>query len=234
MSITALIATLRRRAHLIKARRFGVPLPLIPVLRNGHSLSIVDVGAHIGSFTKSISASYSINVAILVEAQKALVDRLSRDFTGPNFRVIHAAVTDKSGTTILHRTKFEPAASVLMPIVTSEHMSLIELHHEDEICPAGSLDELLAPLALEIVDLVKIDVQGAEHLVLAGGRETLARTRVLWVEVSFERLYEGACLFHEVYGTLSSMNFGLRDLAPVFRGPSGDLVQADALFVARK
>ena len=50
--------------------------------------------------------------------------------------------------------------------------------------PARTLDAILKEAAVSRVDVIKIDVEGAEMLVLQGARETLARYRpALIVEV---------------------------------------------------
>jgi len=82
-----------------------------------------------------------------------------------------------------------------------------------------------------MVDLLKLDVQGAEHMVLHGGQNTLSKTNMVWTEVSFKRLYEGACLHMEVYDLLARSGFALFELESGFRSASGELLQADALFI---
>ena len=62
---------------------------------------------------------------------------------------------------------------------------------------------------LESVDLLKLDLQGAERLVLSGGAEVLDQVRVIYTEVFFERLYLGAWLFWEVNEFLSARGFKL-------------------------
>ncbi|HDQ14980.1 MAG TPA: FkbM family methyltransferase [Sediminispirochaeta sp.] len=54
---------------------------------------------------------------------------------------------------------------------------------ERQRVPALSLDELARSLDLADLDLIKIDVEGAEAEVLRGGRELLSRTRRVVVEV---------------------------------------------------
>jgi hypothetical protein len=92
------------------------------------------------------------------------------------------------------------------------------------------LDDLVSTVRFPRIDLLKLDVQGAEHLVLAGAPETLRRTRLIWTEVSFVRLYDGSCLFHELHGQLRKSGFALAELEGGFRSPTKELLQADALF----
>ncbi len=80
------------------------------------------------------------------------------------------------------------------------------------------------------VDLLKLDIQGAELLALEGAVETLKRTRFVWTEVSFAQLYDGACVFPQVFDFLSSHGFALMEITSGFRGSQGELLQADALF----
>jgi 2-O-methyltransferase len=54
-----------------------------------------------------------------------------------------------------------------------------------------SLDAYCARHGIGAVDLLWLDVQGAEGDVIAGARETLARTRYLYTEACDVELYEG-------------------------------------------
>src|SRR5206468_6331662 len=80
--------------------------------------------------------------------------------------------------------------------------------------------------------LVKIDVQGVEDRVIAGGQETLRRTAVAIVEMSFETLYEGQPLFDTVYGMMKELGFSYRgNLGQLASPEDGRLLQCDAVFV---
>jgi hypothetical protein len=83
---------------------------------------------------------------------------------------------------------------------------------------------------LETVDLLKLDLQGAERLVLSGGAEVLDRVEVIYTEVFFEQLYAGAWLFWEMNEFLSHRGFKLCGLSNIVHAPDGDLVQANATF----
>jgi FkbM family methyltransferase len=61
---------------------------------------------------------------------------------------------------------------------------------------------------LPAVDLLWMDVQGAEAEVLAGGAEILKRTKSVFIEVALVASpYKGAALFHEIRSTLESQGF---------------------------
>jgi FkbM family methyltransferase len=70
----------------------------------------------------------------------------------------------------------------------------------------STLDREAAQLSR--VDLLWMDVQGAEGLVLAGGNETLRRTRAVFLEVALTQSpYEGTVLFPEIATRLQRDNF---------------------------
>jgi len=86
---------------------------------------------------------------------------------------------------------------------------------------------------LQIVDnlLIKVDVQGAEDKVIAGGEETFARAAVLILETSFVPLYEGQVLFDAVYDRLRQMGFAYMGTEHIIRHPqTGRVLQCDSLF----
>ena len=102
------------------------------------------------------------------------------------------------------------------------------------ISPASqtiTLDDLFGMFDISSADLLKIDVQGAEHLVIRGGQNALRKTERVWTEVSFKPLYESSSTFTDVYHALYELGFSLMEISHGFRGPDGELLQADALFV---
>ncbi len=98
-------------------------------------------------------------------------------------------------------------------------------------CKVETLDSVAAEMSE--IDLIKIDVQGAEHLVVKGGRKTLKRTRLIWCEVSFRRMYDGSALFNEMYALLNDNGFYLAAMEGGFKSSLGELLQADTLFIAK-
>jgi len=82
----------------------------------------------------------------------------------------------------------------------------------------------------ENVDLLKIDIQGAELMALGGAERTLLGVRFEFIEVSFTQLYQGSCIFAEVYDFLRERGFRLLSFKEGFPGKDSELLQGDALF----
>ena len=75
-----------------------------------------------------------------------------------------------------------------------------------------TLDGLVADLKLERLDFIKLDVDGAECDVLAGGRDTLARLRPLILfEFSPYALEERGCDAPTLLGTLREHGYSFQD-----------------------
>lgn len=92
-------------------------------------------------------------------------------------------------------------------------------------------------------DLMKLDIQGAELMVLKNGVRTLAAAGVVEIEVEFLPLYRGQPLFGEVFSFMMEQGFVLHKLIDVagrtlrpITGPNpfralSQILWADAIFV---
>ena len=104
--------------------------------------------------------------------------------------------------------------------------------HAPEAIEVRPLDEVLEGTQLDEHILVKIDVQGYEDNVILGGTKIIKRAKVLIVEVSFDVLYEGQCLFDDIYHLVRKMGFRYAGQIDQLTSPvDGTLLQADALFL---
>jgi uncharacterized cysteine cluster protein YcgN (CxxCxxCC family) len=91
-----------------------------------------------------------------------------------------------------------------------------------------TLDAILASKDLHENILFKLDVQGFELEAIAGASETLARSKVVVIEMSFAQLYEGQPLFHDVYQSMYDHGFRFRgSLAQMLHPQTGEIVQTD-------
>jgi FkbM family methyltransferase len=210
-----------RRAH-----RAFKGFPLLPYNY------ILDIGAHEGSFAVLALRRFKPKNVWLVEADPELAGVLRERFARDSrCRVIHCAVSKSSGSAEL-RLNQNRASSSLLPI--SSHASRafgVDMREIRTVTvPARSLNELFDREKIPHIDLCKVDIQGAEKLMIQGGDVALAKTRLLYIEVLFDRFYEGCADFGEINALLRDHGFKLHLLTEFRRDTGGDLAYANALY----
>jgi FkbM family methyltransferase len=96
-----------------------------------------------------------------------------------------------------------------------------------------TLDWFLSEAQIETVDILKIDVQGAEMLVLEGGKQALAggAVRSVKLEICFLALYEGQASLDQIFQFISKHGFLFTGLYGQFYEEYGRLCWCDALFI---
>jgi FkbM family methyltransferase len=130
--------------------------------------SCVDVGCHEGFFLRQFVVNAPAGKHFAFEPIPRLAARLRDEF--PSVAVHEVALTDRAGEATFYVIPSAPALS--------------GLHRREFVEPGQPREEVtvrterldaLIPAELK-VDLIKIDVEGAEALVLAGAAETLRRS----------------------------------------------------------
>lgn len=193
---------------------------------------VIDAGANRGAFTDAFLRLHQPERVVLIEAIPDLALKLEAKYEAdPRISVVSAALSGVNGEAQFEINRSE-ASSSLLPIdprnsawfgrdlSVANSISVVTL----------TLPEVMNRQRLERVDLLKLDLQGAERLVLSGAAEVLDRVRVIYTEVFFEQLYTGAWLFREMNEFLSRHGFKLSGLANIVHAADGDLVQANATF----
>ncbi len=143
-------------------------------LRTGGTF--IDIGAHVGLFAVPASAAVGPTGTVVAfepdPANRTLLQRNLDRHGCENATVVPAAVADRDGEMQLARSRFN----------TGDHR-LSEASGGLRV-PVYQLDQWLARHGIE-PDVIKMDVQGAEPLVLAGMTRTLGSDRPLQVLFEF-------------------------------------------------
>jgi FkbM family methyltransferase len=136
---------------------------------------IVDIGAHSGLFTAFALERALRATAICVEPLVEMVPLIHRNLAPfSQWKVVSAAVSDERGASTFYRARSSQESSLVPSTIRSEsQVTTVQTVTLDEVC--ADVDQ---------IDVMKIDVQGAEHLVLGGGSRTIPRVRTLLIEVS--------------------------------------------------
>lgn len=131
----------------------------------------IDVGANIGLFTLKV-APYAGRV-VAVEPGKDAGDLLAKNIALNGFShvtIVRKALSDAPGEAVLHHNPLgdDPQAFSLISDGTDV---------ESEVVVITTLDQMVQDLALPRVDCIKMDVEGAENMVIAGASHTLSTWR---------------------------------------------------------
>lgn len=194
--------------------------------------SVIDGGANRGSFTDAFLQLHRPERIVLVEAIPDLAEKLRARYSSkPGVSVVSAALSDRNGEASFEINQSD-ASSSLLPI---DPRNTAWFGRELRVArtlpvPTITLPALMEEQGLRTVDLLKLDIQGAERFALTGGESVLERVQVIYTEVFFEQLYAGAWIFSETTQFLAGRGFKLCGLSNIVHARDGDLVQANATF----
>ncbi|MBS0221761.1 MAG: FkbM family methyltransferase [Proteobacteria bacterium] len=157
------------------------------ILRSG--MTVIDVGANEGLYTlfaaRRVGPSGRVIAVEPSSRERAILDgNLARNRIR-NVAVVPNALADKPGTAELK----------IAPRQHGGHNTLGQFVYDDDTTVAcesvtvETLDTLAERLELQRIDVLKIDVEGAELKLLAGGRSLLSQQRpILLIEANDEAL----------------------------------------------
>jgi len=137
------------------------------------AMTCIDVGAHIGRYLSTFTRLAPQGAHIAVEPTPWKAAWLKQKFKSA--KIVAAALADTSGTQQFVEDVNAPAFSKLHLVANGKYLSEDPRSLKRYEVPVETLDAVT--VGLSKIGLIKLDVEGAEHLVLQGGAETIARNR---------------------------------------------------------
>lgn len=187
---------------------------------------IVDIGAHVGDWSRSIRNIFPSAPITMIEAREEQGVHLRKACSElRDTMYVIALLGSRERETVefqVHGTgssMFSERSDVPRASRRLQTRTLDEIVEEDP--------RLRSPLFL------KLDVQGAELEVLGGAVSTLLQAEVVQLEVQLLHYNEGAPSAAQVVGFMDQHGFAILDIAGFVRPNGVDLVQLDLVF-ARK
>ena len=191
--------------------------------------TVIDIGAHSGEFARMIKQVLPDAAIYSFEPLKDEFQLLDQTRAGTAF---NCALGDHNGSIEIHRSAYSQSSSILPMATLHKEAFPDSADHTAETVEIKRLDDALAGFSLQPEILIKIDVQGYEDKVIAGGEQLIDKTEAIIIEVSFRELYEGQPLFDRVFELLSRKRFKyMGNLYQLLSPLDGAPLQADALFV---
>ena len=155
-----------------------------------------------------------------------------RETRDSKFKAFNYALGEEEADASINMSSYSLSSSLLA--MTESHKTLFPHTQESvpEMIKVKRLDDVFRELKLEKEILIKIDTQGYEDKVIAGGINAFSAARAAIIESSFVELYENQPLFDDIYGKMKSLGFVYRGaLHQKINQKNGEVIFEDAIFV---
>lgn len=194
---------------------------------------VLDVGAADGGYGTSLRAFGYAGRIVSFEPQASAFARLSTTIAAdPLWSARHLALGPEAGELRLNIASNSTSSSVL-PMLDAHVDAAPSVRYvgTETVTVARLDDEVDDLLAQARRPFLKIDTQGFEREVLAGGQRTVDACVGLQLELSLVPLYEGGMLIDEAIGWAYAQGFQMVGLEQGYAAPTGEILQIDGVFV---
>ena len=195
---------------------------------------VLDVGANTGQYARSLrEIGYRgriLSFEPLADAHRALVAATRTDALWT--AAPRTAIGDQEGEIAINIAGNSASSSLLDMLDSHSEAAPHSAYIGQDMVPITRLDTAAASatgLAKRLY--VKIDTQGYEAEVIAGGAQTLAAASAVQIEVSLTPLYAGQPSLETMLTTMAAHDLALWAVWPGFADPAtGRILQIEAIF----
>jgi FkbM family methyltransferase len=212
-----------------KPDSFQVQAALIPKPR-----VIFDVGAHIGETARRYRSLFPLADVYSFEPFPNSFNALNSCLPGDaHFHPQNCALADIQGQAFIHSNK-SSATNSLLPTSHKGPDSwgdVVDTVRTVSV-PVDTIDAFCSVSKISQIDILKLDVQGAELRALRGAHSMLSNGFIaaIYTEVLIAHTYEGQGSFEDIMRLLRECGYSLYDIQNLcYR--KGPLLQFDALFL---
>jgi FkbM family methyltransferase len=209
------------------------PYPFAPHVVSLAINLVLDVGANVGQFGRSIRASGYRGRIVSFEPVKSAYDQLAATID-PSWVRLPTALGSVNQQSIINVNRNSDMSSL---------RTLDENHaRKHGFNSAGTqkidvvrLDDIFDQYAKKGDNiLLKLDVQGYEDEVLKGASVSLSKIKAIQTEMALSPTYAGQSQMIETVMNLARQGFQLVDIMNGFRETDGCLLEADGFFIRRE
>lgn len=162
--------------------------------------TIVDLGANIGISAAYLSARFPGAQILCVEPVAENVEMLHMNQLG-NWRVRHCAVGDHDGAVEIGVSRWWGSGSIVEHMWRARQSRSNRFEHEFAMpsrqVESRRLSTLLEEESLTSVDVLKMDIEGAEAMVFRSDTDWLRRVSILMIEIH-DKYVDGRAIRHAI------------------------------------
>lgn len=196
----------------------------IKLINYSNPKRLLDIGAHVGDFTNNIVRLAPNCDAIMVEANPNCEPYLQKSKFGYDM----VALSDKQGKAELFVEKAN-AIGTGASLYKENTDWYADGKFEKVEVELDTLDNRKY-FGYEVIDLIKMDVQGAELDILNGGRKTITRAKYVLIETSLVVYNQGAPMIDAIVPKMKEYGFYIEDIIDYLKFSSNQIAQMDILF----
>jgi len=185
---------------------------------------VLDIGAHVGDFSKAITRLSPECTIVMVEANPNCEPYLQKMKHG--YEIV--ALSNKQGTAELFVEKANSIGTGAS-LYRENTEWYADGKFEKITVETDTLDNKKY-FADEVIDLVKMDVQGAELDILLSGRSTIMRSKYVLIEVSVTDYNVKAPLINQIVPVMKQYGFYIEDILDYLQLEKNKITQMDILF----
>jgi FkbM family methyltransferase len=198
-----------------------------------HAVDVVlDVGAARGGYAEELREfGYAGRIVSFEPIAAAYADLTTAAAGDSRWTCVNSALGSSAGKQTINIASNSDSSS-LLPMAEEHRAAAPQVDYvgQEEISVARLDDIADEHLSGATRPFLKIDTQGFEKEVLAGGAATLEKCVGLQLELSFVPLYSGGMLVDEAISFAYDHGLQMVGLAQGFTSPTGAMLQADGVF----
>lgn len=203
---------------------------------NKQATTIFDVGAYIGDISFVYNKLFPHASIYAFEPFPSSYETLcTNTHKSPTIHPYNIALSEQNGEVSFYSNSFSPTNSLLASdtkgadvwgknLLTTEHIITV---------PSATIDSFCETHSVNTIDILKLDVQGAEYKVLAGAKNMLLENRIhlIYMEIICMPTYQEQKELGEILLLLKEYGFSLYNFYNYSYTESGQLRQVDAIFI---
>lgn len=205
------------------------------LLGGAADLVIFDVGAYVGEVTATYKRLFPQSTIYCFEPFPDSFHKLNRLCRDASIKAHQIAFSDKEGKTTFNINVDLSCNSLLPPTESDFKCYSAKSIKDGEIqVETNTLDNFCAGDEIACIDILKLDVEGAEVKVLDGASSMLSKQaiKLIYSEVMFIPHYTNGCLFHELTAFLNKHGYTLLNFYHLKSAKNGQLRWGNAIFLS--